>query len=425
MNRLKSVTRALLERSESFFKTDMVYMAKGGFWLGAGQIASAAISFISSLFFANLISKDIYGNYKYIIAATSILGAFSLTGMGSVVVQGVARGFEGILDRAMKITLKWGFVIVVVALGTSSYYFFKGNNTLAIALLIAGVSLPFSQAFTLYGNYLMGKKDFRRVTLYGTSSQLIITLGLITTAVLTQNVLAMVFVYFALTIITTLFAYRRTLKNFHINETHDHTLIPYGKHLSIMGLFGTISNQFDKILVFHYLGAVQLAVYAFSQAIPDQLKGVLKSIFGIALPKYAALPESELRSSIKSKFWQLTILTTIAVILLIVLMPFVFKLLFPKYLEAVLYSQIYMLGLITIPGISLLGIYFQLKKETRKMYELNLISSTSTLIVTFILIYHYGLMGAVIANGVSWLLMLLAHVYYFATSCSTTFTKTT
>ena len=413
MNPLRNHIYQLLRRSEGFFKTDMIYLAKGGFWLNFGQIMSAIIAFISSLFFANLISKDIYGNYKFIIAATSILGAFSLTGMSSAVTQGVAKGFEGILKSAVRSTLRFGSIIVFVAIGISTYYFINGNSVLGFAMLIAGASLPITQALTLYGNYLMGKKDFKRVTLYGVGAQFINTTGLITVAVATQNIVLMVLVYFALNTLTTIWAYRHTIKIFRINDTHDNTLIPYGKHLSVMGLFGTIANQIDKILVFHYLGALQLAVYAFAQAIPDQFKGVLKNIFGIALPKYAELSDENLRKSIIKKFVQLTTLTALAILAYIFTAQYIFTLLFPKYLEAVFYSEIYMLGMITIPGISLFAIYFQLKKATRKMYELNLIGNISTLIITFILIYKFGLEGAVIANGLSWLVMLVAHWTYF------------
>ncbi len=399
--------------SEQYTKTDMVYLTKGGSWLGIGQVLSAGIAFASSLFFANLISKDIYGNYKFIIATTSILGALSLTGMGSVVAQGVSQGFEGILKTAVRSTLRWGSLITLAALCASTYYFLQGNPTLGFSMLIAGVALPLSQAFTLYGNYLVGKKDFKKVTLYSLITQLLNTVGIIIVAVLTKNITLMVLTYFTVNTLSTIFAYRRTLNSFSINTEQDHTLIPYGKHLSIMGLLGTVANQFDKILVFHYLGALELAIYAFAQAIPDQLKGVLKNIFGLALPKYAELSEKELRVSITKKFFQLTGLTALAILFYILTAQHIFAILFPKYLEAVFYSEIYMLGMITIPGISLFAIYFQLKKATRKMYELNLIGNISTLIVTFICIYKFGLEGAVVANGVSWLIMLIAHWWYF------------
>ena len=414
MKEFKEKIYLSLRKSEAFFKTDMVYLARGGSWLGIGQVASAGIALISSLFFANIVSKELYGSYKFIIASTSILASFSLSGMGSVVTQGVAQGYEGVLQKAVRTTIRFGWVIIIIAFSLSVYYFFNKNYVLGFAMLIAGISLPFNQAYSLAGSYLMGKKEFKKVTVYNTASQFLTTLALIIAAVTTKSLLVMVVVYFVFNTLTTIWVYIHTKNIFNINDTHDDTLIPYGKHLSVMGALGTIANQFDKILVFHYLGAMQLAIYGFAQAIPDQLKGVLKNMFGLAIPKYALLSEKDMRISMYKKFKQLTLITIIIAVIYILSAPYIFKYLFPKYIEAVLYSQIYVLGLTTIPGIGFFNSYFGLKKATRILYEINILSNILTLIITFIFIYKYDLLGAVIANSVSWVVMLIIHWYYFA-----------
>ncbi len=135
----------------------------------------------------------------------------------------------------------------------------------------------------------------------------------------------------------------------------------------------------------------------------------------VAVPKYATLSETQLRHSVKKKFFHLTILTVFLICLYLVFSPFIFKFLFPKYLESVFYSQIYVLGMVTIPGLSLFSNYFVLKKSTRTLYKLSIISNLSTIIITFIFIYKYGAIGAVISNCVSWLVMLVVHMYYFYT----------
>jgi O-antigen/teichoic acid export membrane protein len=191
-------------------------------------------------------------------------------------------------------------------------------------------------------------------------------------------------------------------------------MIRYGKHISAMNFFGTLANQLDKVLIFHYLGSAQLAIYSFAFAIPEQIKGSFKNLFGIALPKYASLPEDKLRKSIIDKTVKLTLISVCIVIAYILVSPFIYKLLFPKYLEAVFYSQIYVLGLISIPGISLISTYFQVRKDTVTLYKLTVIGNIATLILTYVLIYNFGLVGAVVENGVSWLIMLGVHIYYFS-----------
>ena len=252
-------------------------------------------------------------------------------------------------------------------------------------------------------------------TLYWVISQTLVTIGLVATALIIQNVVALVAIYFLVSVIASVWSYHHVISKYQPNEVQDDSMMTYGKHISLMNFFGTIANQLDKILVFHYLGAVNLAIYAFSQAIPEQIKGSFKNLFAIALPKYAVLEDKDLRKSILKKTWQLTIITVFIVLVYIISAPFIFKIFFPLYKEAVIYSQIYMLGLIAIPGISLFATYFQIKKATKTMYKLTMISNVTTIILTVVLIYNFGLKGAVIENGISWLIMLGVNYYFFVT----------
>lgn len=404
----------LLRRSESLFKTDMVYVAKGGFWLGFGQVIGALTAFASSIFFANLVSKEIYGNYKFVIATVSIISALSLTGMGTVIVQAVARGAEGVFKDAVRTTLRWGIIMLTASVAAFVYYFVNDNQTLAFSMLIGGFAMLLINSYSLYGNYLVGKKNFKANTLYNVANQIVTTAAVIIVAVATKQVLPIVATYFISNTIFTLIFYKVTLSKHHINDVRDTSMMSYSKHISLMNLFGAVASQADRILLFHYLGAAQLAIFAFAQAIPEQFRGVFKNLFGLATPKYAGLTKDEMRHSIQKKIFQLTSIAALIAIVYIIAAPYIFGLLFPKYIEAVIYSQVYVLGLLTIPGLSLFAIYFQLTKATRTMYKLNIFSNSSTLLVTFGLIYFYGLMGAVIANGLSWLVMLLSHWYYFA-----------
>lgn len=399
----------------SYFETDMAYVAKSGFWLTLGQIFSSILALLLSIFFANYVSKEIYGQYKFVLSLAGILGALSLTGMGTVVIQAVAKGKEGILKDAVNITLKWSLLIVITGLSASIYYFINGNKILGVSMLIATTSLPLTSAFGLYGGYFSGKKNFKMSTIYWIVSQTLLTIGLILISLATDDVISLVLIYFFIGAFTAIWSYLHVLSKYKPNNVKDDSMMSYGKHISLMNLFGTLANQLDKILVFHYLGAINLAVYAFSQAIPEQIKGSYKNLFAIALPKYAALPDKELRKSIIKKTNQLTVISIFIVIVYVILSPFIFKILFPKYLEAVLYSQIYILGLIAIPGISLFGTYFQIKKATKTMYKLTMISNVTTIILTFVLVYNFGLRGAVIENGISWLIMLGINYYFFAT----------
>ncbi|MFZ2522096.1 MAG: oligosaccharide flippase family protein [Minisyncoccia bacterium] len=415
MQKLKDKRLYAINWLGNYFETDMAYVAKSGFWMTVGQISAVVMAFGLSVFFANFVSKDFYGQYKFILSAIGILGTLSLTGMPNVLTQAIAKGKEGMLRKTVSLSFKWSFIMVLVGLSMSIYYLLNGNKVLGFSFAIASVCLPIINSYGLYGTYFSGKKNFKLSTVYWIFSQLLLNMGIIAIALFSESVLSLVAVYFVLSAGSATWSYFHVISKYRPNTETDDSFLSYGKHVSFMNFFNSLANQLDKILVFHYLGAANLAIYAFSQAIPEQIKGSYKNLFNIALPKYAVLDEANLRSSIMKKTWQLTLITIVIVAVYIVLAPFVFELFFPKYTEAVIYSQIYMLGLIAIPGISLFGIYFQIKKDAKTMYKLTTISNLITIALTFVLIYNFGLKGAVIENGISWLIMLLVNYYFFAT----------
>src|SRR3989338_6310130 len=83
MQNMRNKAYQLLRRSEDFFKTDMVYLAKGGFWFTLAQTVVSLSSFFLAVAFAQFVTKEAYGQYKYILSIVGLLGAFTLSGLPS------------------------------------------------------------------------------------------------------------------------------------------------------------------------------------------------------------------------------------------------------------------------------------------------------------------------------------------------------
>jgi O-antigen/teichoic acid export membrane protein len=284
---------------------------------------------------------------------------------------------------------------------------------MAVCMLIAGVATPLMNAYSLAPGMFAGRKDFRRPTLYNLWSQVISTAIIVLTAVYIHNVIILIAVNFISNLIIDIGIYLYIMKVWKPNTETDPALIGYGKHISYMNFFGTLANQLDKILVFHWMGAVELAIYSFAIAIPEQIQGSYKNLFAIALPKMTSADPRLLRASVLDKFYRLTAITIILVAAYYFAAPYIYTVLFPKYLSSVWYSQIYMFGLVTIPGIALFSAYFQVKQDTATLYKITLAGNAVTIFLTVVLIYSFGITGAVIENGTSWLVMLLIGLFFF------------
>jgi len=395
LKKVRSSFYRVLRYSERYVKTDMIYLVKGGSWLSFGYIATVISGLALSVGFANLVPKEVFGNYKFIISIAGILGAFSLTGMGLAITQAVARGYEGSFKTCSLIHLKWGAFITLASIGGSSYYFLNQNGTLALSLLIIGIFLPVLLSSTLYGNYLSGKKDFRTSGILSVLRTTLSAGALLITIFLTQNVIIIILVYYVSITLLSLASFFITNKKYPSIRTNiDPDTITFGKHLSLMGILSGVAAHIDKILIFHFLGATQLAVYAFAIAIPDQLKQPAKIMATLALPKLSQQSIPELKKTIHTKAIMVFVVVILVAIIYVLTAPYIYKLLFPQYTESIFYSQLYAVILLFIPtGLYLQTLIAHMKKEV--LYIVNLTNSVTKIGLLIILLPTYGILGAI------------------------------
>lgn len=400
MQYVKNKVYNTLKLSEKFFRTDMIYLAKGGFWLSFGQTISSLFSFLLAIAFAHFLSQNEYGIYKYIMSIASIVWALSLSGIGTAIVQSVAQGLEGSLKDGFKESLKWSILTVISSIAIGIYYLVKGNLTIFFALIIVALFSPLLNSSGLYATYLTGKQNFKKSTLYWLYVNIFSTITLLITVIFIQKALVLVFAYFVSNTIGNTFFYLYTLKKYQPNNnTEPHTL-SYGKHLSAMNIIDAIAQQIDKILIFQLLGSAPLAIYSFALALPEQIRGLLKGIARLALPKFSTQSIKDLQKNIPQKSITLSLGVVLIIIVYIIAAPFLYKFIFPQYIDAVKYSQVLsitMLGIITtLPQTAL-----QAKRYTKELYIGNMSSNIFQIIANIVLISQYGLWGIVMARIVS------------------------
>lgn len=397
MQYIRGKVYSSLRSSEKFFKTDMIYLAKGGFWLTFAQIVSAISTFALSIAFAHLFPKDEYGVYRYVIALAGITFTFSLTGLGAAVTQSVARGFDGSLKLGFKEYLKWSAGIIVISISGIIYYYLNHNLDLVIAFIIIGTLSPLLNGFSLYNSYLTGKRNFESLGILSLIRNGLPAIGLIISIFITKSAIIIVAIYFIAHTIASGLCYLITLITNNPTGEKDPAMLGYAKHLSFMSILNMIADQIDKIIVFHYVGAVELAVYSFATALPTQIKSLLRSIYSLALPKFSNKPLIELQKNMSKQMLQLLVVTIISILLYILTAPFLFKLFFSNYMESVLYSQIFVFSLISVVGIIPTTI-LQSKKLINSMYKANILFACTKIILLFGGISLFGFWGVIFAR---------------------------
>ena len=226
----------ILRWSQKYTKTDMVYLTVGGFWLTLGRIVFSISGFLLIIAFANLLSKETYGTYQYVLSVANILAIPTLSGMNNAMVRAIAQGYEGSLIPALKTQIRWGVLGGVASLGVAGYYFLNNNITLTVSFLIIAIFIPLMNPFSIYQSFWNGKKRFDIQAKYNIVIRILAISALIITVLLTKNLIFIFGVYFASYTLLYFIFLKITIRKISPAGKQDPQAISYGKHLSLINI---------------------------------------------------------------------------------------------------------------------------------------------------------------------------------------------
>lgn len=400
MEKLRNFVYKTLRLSERYTKTDMIYLARGGFWLTFGQVITAIASFVLSIVFANILPKVVYGNYRYITSLASTLSAFSLTGIGTAVVQSTARGNNSALNKGFWLSIRWSLLLVLISFGGAIWYYTHDNITLAISMLFIGSLSPIINASQVATYFANGKKDFRTLSIYNISKGIFPIIVLICTVYLSTNIIVLIATYFISNALIGYVTYFDARNRYTPHTGEDADLGSYSKKISSQNILAGLAAQADKVLIFNSIGAAELAVYSIALAFPEQAKAFIRNLGTILIPKLAEKGLEHTDLKLKKKMFIFLFFLFLITILYIFLAPFLFEIFFPAYTDAVVYSRVYALSILAtlsvIPSSILLA-----HKKAEKLFIISVVHPLFQITLTFIFLHLWGLMGVVVARVIA------------------------
>ncbi len=402
---LKALATRGLRWSEKYTKTDMVYLAHGSFWLSGSGVVTAAVSFGLALAFANLLPQETYGNYKYVLTIFGILCVTCLRGMDTVVTQAAARGNDGAVVSGLFAKMRWSTLGSAGALAAALYYYFYGGNaTLALSLVIAAVFIPLMEPFGIFNAVLVGKKDFKLSSILGTLGQLVAALALLPVLVLTKNPVFIFAAYCAIWTVTRLGSLLFTLRKFPPNDRHEARASPYALHSSVVGATAILIGSIDSILVFHYLGAAQLAMFTFATAPVQHARTILNTPTVLAIPKLATQSNADIKKILYKRSGALFLIGIgIAAVYSVLAYPF-FHIFFPQYIDVVPYSILFSLTIVFQVGNAFVGPVIN-SRATLIPHRLIYLWNIPSVVIAgsaILLIPVFGLWGAMVGQVLSY-----------------------
>ena len=400
MDKLRKHVGKALKWSEKYTNTDMVYLTKGGTWLTIGHFVSTLSAFLLAIAFANFLPKEVYGTYKFILSIAGILTITSLGGLNTSISQAVSRGFEGSFYLGLKTKIKWGILGAVGSLGISLYYYLNANELLSMAFLSIAIFMPFFDSIALYESYLQGKKLFKESIVYFTLSRLITFVAILLSIVYSNEIIFILLSYFiSWTLVRLLFLYL-SIRKFPPNDKIDTSTTSYGKHLSLIGIISSASNYLDSLVLFHFLGPIQVAIYTFAFAPIEQIRSAYKNIPLLAVPKLSNNSISDINRLYWSRIYKLTLVGIFVAITYLFMAPHLFDIFFPQYPEAIFFSQLLAIILVLRLPLSFSSAVLQSKLNITPKSWLYWrgVSSFIIIIALLILTPLYGIIGVVMSR---------------------------
>lgn len=393
---------ALLRQTEKYTKTDMVYFFSGNVWTNLGRVIALGTGLVLTVSFANLLTPEAFGTYQYVIAAASLVGAFSLNNMSGSLMRAVAQGKQHVTPAVVRAMTLWSIPASVVTCGISAYYFYQDNSMLGFSFLFIAAFNLASNGYGLAKSVILAKAEFKKSFYYGLPRTMFPIAVIVATLFLTHDVLWVLFAYFASNAFATWVLYKVTIRRFDIKDSQQDVAetIKFGKQLSFLGFFVLVSAQIDQLLLFHFTGGAPLAMYALALTPVNEARNVLDNFLSLLFPKIAAKDKEEARKGLSLRLRQMSTLAVLLTLIYILLVPFLFQFLFPQYLPAILVSQVLALTILFQPR-GVIDTYIVAHGEIKKRTVAILSSQAVKFILFCTLIPFFGLWGAVWATVLS------------------------
>ena len=414
---MKETIHKILNYGDRIIKTDTRYLLKQGTWLAFEQIAAALLSFGLTIAFANLISAETYGTYKFVLSVVGVIGAFALTGLPGVLIQSVARGHDTSLVRGFKAQMKWSVLLILTSLAVSLYYFAKDNTVLAVSFLIVSTCISVYKSAGVYDSFLVGKKLFKKKAIFSLLQNICYAFGMLAIILLTKDVRLIILGYLVIWSGTSYIFYQLSKKEMAPDTPEDNTLITDTKHLSILNTVIIGAQEIDKIIVFHFLGPIKLALYTFALVPVTRLNSMSVIIKNLTASKLSTRSIQELQKSLPKKIELLFIGLLFIVILYVFGSPYLYTIFFSQYSDGILYSQVFSVMLLfSVPSVILSQVFLSHMKK-RELYISRISFSVIKILLIIILIPLYGIWGAITALLASYIInfITLSVLFYRAT----------
>lgn len=375
----------------------------GAGWLAVAQLFTMVCGLAATAVWARFMSVEVFGEFRVLIAFTSLVAAFCLVGTGQAAMMSAAKNIDGNFKPLLRSRILANAAAGLVLLAAAAYYALSptGSSSIAAGLVAAAVLFPIYNVTDVWVSWVNGKSWFRELAI---ERSLIATAGVVAIGIAALVGVGQLWIIAILSLgLTGIVNLGVVLRIFarQLNDAVDKSIVTYGHHSSVaMGLSGLLAV--DVIILNHVYAPSAVAIYVVALQFPNQLKTAF-SVFGQSLAPAIYETDSTLAAwnAMRPRFWLLTLGATAVGIIGYFLLPFFVTLLFSdRYSEAAEYGRWLWLTTAVLGSTSYLGQALLVTKHPAYLYIPN-VGYPVILLTLYVLLVPYGISGLIVARIVA------------------------
>ncbi|WP_223546401.1 oligosaccharide flippase family protein [Priestia aryabhattai] len=412
---------------DKFFILFKLALNKGFFHLLSANLLIQIAGFGGQIFLTRILSVEEIGKIKILQTYLGLALIIASVGINTAVLKLCSQKIseqekKAIFSTGVKINIFTSFFLVILTVILAHFQLLSGSKEVNNLLKIYLLQIP---ALTLSGlsvNYLQSQKKVQEISYIQSISKIIIILvstGIAYTFGFISYIQSLI-----VTNILTLFLLFPLLKNelkellvTKINYKITASLLKIGSFAFGANLLGNMLLNFNIILVSILTSnSREVGYYGIANLIITTLMMIPSTLNQIMIPYISEVSgDYEKVKNILKKFrvrsiFLISIVSVVSASLVPILLPIVFG---EEYSNSVVYFQILLVGMFFWSLYSPKGITLMSVGRTDLNFYTSLLSFVINLILNYVLIKKYGMIGAATANTLTYFCTIFINGYFF------------
>jgi len=387
------------------------------------NIIVTGLALIRTPAMAWLLPKEDVGMISVVGAWLAFILLLSLPGLDSAAYHYVAKGARWAFAVNVAYKVRWSLLSAVAFWLGAGYWWWRGDTTLALLFVIAGLFCPVVLGLSACSGTLAARERFGALFWYRIAESLTDFTGLIPLLLSVWWINRGLTFYTANQLATALmlavvawwlFKQLPTEERHAPDKSLEQEMVRYGQHLTLISALSVAQSQVDSLLVSAFLPLTVMADYAIANMISNQFKTLWSVYLSVRYPVFVRMERARRR---KRMLWEGALVWLGFVgagIMLYFLAYWFIPLLLPaSYASSLPYIGWLLVAFLTLLPGAFVEIYFRTEQNQRQQYILRSVSAVAGVLLPALFISTWGGTGVAIGRVLAGLIFSAISLWSF------------